>query len=97
MSTKFESIENQMKKLLDTGKYNAGKRPSEYDIGEKSFSIDNVDGDMSESVTYDETLLQFNYNRLQIPSNNEKLEPKYHDHLLIGKLSGFRGCHIQPD
>lgn len=31
----------QMKKLLDTGKYNAGKRPSEYDIGEKSFSIDN--------------------------------------------------------
>ena len=31
----------QMKKLLDTGKYNSGKRPSEYDIGEKSFSIDN--------------------------------------------------------
>lgn len=30
-------------------------------------------------------------------SNNEKLEPKYHDHLLIGKLSGFRECHIQPD
>ncbi len=31
----------QMKKLLVSGKYNSGKRPSEYDIGEKSFSVDN--------------------------------------------------------
>ena len=31
----------QMKKLLKSGTYNSGKRPSEYDIGEKSFSTNN--------------------------------------------------------
>lgn len=31
----------QMKKLLKTGKYNAGKRPSEHDIGMESFSKNN--------------------------------------------------------
>ena len=30
-----------MKKLIKSGKYNAGKRPSEYDIGEESFLSDN--------------------------------------------------------
>ncbi|PAF46224.1 addiction module toxin RelE [Helicobacter sp. 12S02634-8] len=27
----------------------------------------------------------------------EALEPKYKDHLLKGKLKGFRDCHIRPD
>ncbi len=31
----------QMQKLLKSGKYNAGKRPSEHDIGTDSFSVDN--------------------------------------------------------
>ena len=31
----------QMKKLLKTGSYNSGKRPSEYDIGSNSFSTNN--------------------------------------------------------
>lgn len=31
----------QMEKLLKSGKYNAGKRPSEHDIGTESFSKDN--------------------------------------------------------
>jgi site-specific DNA-methyltransferase (cytosine-N4-specific) len=31
----------QMKKLINSGKYNSGKRPSEYVIGEKSFAKDN--------------------------------------------------------
>jgi site-specific DNA-methyltransferase (cytosine-N4-specific) len=36
-----EEYSQQMKKLIKSGKYNAGKRPSEYVIGENSFSIDN--------------------------------------------------------
>lgn len=31
----------QMNKLIKTGKYNSGKRPSEYDVGEKSFATNN--------------------------------------------------------
>lgn len=47
-----------MKKLISTGKYNAGKRPSEHNIGKDSFKIDNkgaippnvIDGDLSPSL-----------------------------------------------
>lgn len=28
---------------------------------------------------------------------DEPLEPRYKDHNLIGNLSNFRECHIQPD
>lgn len=27
----------------------------------------------------------------------EKLEPHYRDHALVGRLQGFRECHIRPD
>ena len=27
----------------------------------------------------------------------EQLPQKYHDHALVGKWTGFRECHIQPD
>lgn len=37
----LEEYSLQMKKLIKSGKYNAGKRPSEYDIGEESFLSDN--------------------------------------------------------
>ena len=30
-------------------------------------------------------------------ANDEKLEPKYKDHPLKGKLNGLRECHIKPD
>jgi mRNA interferase YafQ len=30
-------------------------------------------------------------------ANEEKLDPKYHDHDLSGVFSGFRECHIKPD
>lgn len=36
-----EEYSNQMKKLIKSGKYNAGKRPSEYNIGSTSFLRDN--------------------------------------------------------
>lgn len=38
-----------MKKLLETGKYNSGKRPSEHIIGEKSFLTDNQ-GSISHNI-----------------------------------------------
>jgi site-specific DNA-methyltransferase (cytosine-N4-specific) len=48
-----------MKKLVETGKYNAGKRPSQHAIGETSFARDNggaippnvIDGDEATPVT----------------------------------------------
>jgi mRNA interferase YafQ len=30
-------------------------------------------------------------------SNQEKLDRKYYDHQLSGKLKNFRDCHIEPD
>lgn len=36
-----EAYSKQMKKLIKSGKYNSGKRPSEYTIGERSFLKDN--------------------------------------------------------
>lgn len=30
-------------------------------------------------------------------ANGETLEVKYHDHVLSGKYSGCRECHIEPD
>lgn len=29
--------------------------------------------------------------------NGEKLEPRYCDHQLSGKLKDFRDCHVRPD
>lgn len=26
-----------------------------------------------------------------------KLNPKYHEHALVGNMKGFRECHISPD
>lgn len=37
----LEEYSLQMKKLIRSGKYNAGRRPSEYDISEESFLSDN--------------------------------------------------------
>lgn len=37
----LEDYSNQMERLLKTGKYNAGKRPSEHVISDKSFMINN--------------------------------------------------------
>ena len=30
-------------------------------------------------------------------ANGESLEPKYHDHALLGQYQGYRECHIRPD
>jgi mRNA interferase YafQ len=30
-------------------------------------------------------------------SKGEKLEPKFKDHKLVGRLKNFRECHLKPD
>ena len=30
-------------------------------------------------------------------ANRETLEPKYHDHQLVGQKKYYRECHIKPD
>ena len=30
-------------------------------------------------------------------ANGESLEPKYHDHALLGEYQGYRECHIKPN
>ncbi|MCG3152904.1 MAG: Modification methylase PvuII [bacterium] len=38
----LQAYSPSMQKLLETGKYNAGRRPSEYKIGAKSFATNNI-------------------------------------------------------
>ena len=37
------------------------------------------------------------YHVIEILSDGEELEEKYHDHLLSGNYEGLRECHIEPD
>lgn len=30
-------------------------------------------------------------------ANRERLDPKYHDHQLVGQRKCYRECHIKPD
>jgi mRNA interferase YafQ len=30
-------------------------------------------------------------------ADDNNLEPKYHDHVLIGNYAGCRECHLEPD
>lgn len=53
----------QMKKLISSGKYNAGKRPSEYNIGASSFSKDNGGSIPSNVLIASNTTSQDNYLR----------------------------------
>lgn len=34
---------------------------------------------------------------IQTLLEEKTLDPKYHDHPLVGEYAGFRECHIQPD
>lgn len=36
-------------------------------------------------------------NTLKRLANDEKLEPKYKDHQLLGEFKDFRECHIKPN
>lgn len=51
----------QMKKLLDSGRYNAGKRPSEYTIGATSFDSDNGGAIPSNVIIASNTVSNDNY------------------------------------
>ncbi len=37
------------------------------------------------------------FNVINILANDERLDPKFHDHLLSGNFEGCRECHIEPD
>ena len=34
---------------------------------------------------------------ISLLTNEKPLEPRYHDHNLIGNYTGARECHIEPD
>ena len=34
---------------------------------------------------------------IELLTNEKPLEPKHHDHNLIGNYAGARECHIEPD
>ncbi|WP_142683034.1 DNA-methyltransferase [Chitinophaga polysaccharea] len=63
---------SSMKKLLKTGKYNAGTRPSEHNIGEKSFLKDNEGAIPSNIITAANTQSTTNY---QLYCKEHDLEP----------------------
>lgn len=37
------------------------------------------------------------FNVIGILANDERLDPKFHDHYLSGNFEGCRECHIEPD
>lgn len=64
-----EEYSKQMKKLINSGKYNSGKRPSEYTIGEKSFTKDNGGSIPSNVLIASNTRSQDDYIRYCKKSN----------------------------
>jgi site-specific DNA-methyltransferase (cytosine-N4-specific) len=52
---------DSMRKLLKTGKYNSGKRPSEHHIGKKSFTHDNGGAIPSNVLTFSNTVSTGDY------------------------------------
>jgi DNA modification methylase len=67
----LQGYSESMKKLLDKGSYNAGKRPSEHNIGETSFLKDNGGAIPSNVLTYANTL---NSDPYQIYCRQNKLQ-----------------------
>jgi site-specific DNA-methyltransferase (cytosine-N4-specific) len=55
----LRAYSKSMRRLIDTGKYNAGRRPSEHNIGAESFKVDNngaippnvIDGDSAPALS----------------------------------------------
>lgn len=70
----LENYSEQMLKLLKTGKYNGGERPSEHNIGEKSFNIDNGGSIPSNVIIAPNTESNSNYIR-RCKEENIKIHP----------------------
>lgn len=94
----------QMKKLLKSGKYNSGKRPSEHDIGTESFSNDNGGAIPSNVIiasntTSNDTYLKYcKENNLEIhPARMPKELPEFFIEFLTDKndivLDPFAGSN----
>lgn len=70
----LEEYSNQMNKLLKNGKYNAGKRPSEYKIGTESFVKDNGGSIPSNVIIAPNTISNDKYIRY-CKENNYDIHP----------------------
>lgn len=95
---------DQMNKLIKSGKYNSGKRPSEYDVGENSFNIDNGGAIPSNVIIASNTISNDSYiryckkNKIEIhPARMPKEIPQFFIKLLTNEndfvLDPFAGSN----
>ena len=80
----LQEYSKSMKDLLKNGKYNAGKRPSEHNIGEESFLADNGGAIPGSVLTYANTQANDEY---QVYCRDNKIEP--HPARMPIALAGF--------
>jgi DNA modification methylase len=80
----LQTYSASMKNLLKTKKYNSGLRPSEHDIGEESFLIDNGGAIPSNVLTYANTRAGDPY---QLYCREQELQP--HPARMPGELAKF--------
>jgi len=80
----LQEYSKSMKDLLKTGKYNAGKRPSEHNIGEQSFLSDNGGAIPGSVLTFANTQANDEY---QVYCRNQKIE--LHPARMPIELAGF--------
>ena len=90
---------DQMNKLLKSGKYNSGKRPSEYNVGESSFATDNGGAIPSNVIIASNTSSNDNYikyckkNGIEIhPARMPKEIPQF----FIKFLTDENDCVLDP-
>lgn len=80
----LQEYSKSMKDLLKTGKYNAGKRPSEHNIGEQSFLSDNGGAIPGSVLTFANTQANDEY---QVYCRDQKIE--LHPARMPIELAGF--------
>ena len=80
----LQEYSNSMKDLLKTGKYNAGKRPSEHNIGERSFNTDNGGAIPGSVLTFANTQANDEY---QVYCRDQEIE--LHPARMPIELAGF--------
>jgi DNA modification methylase len=80
----LQEYSKSMKDLLKTGKYNAGKRPSEHNIGEQSFNTDNGGAIPGSVLTFANTQANDEY---QVYCRDQEIE--LHPARMPIELAGF--------
>lgn len=80
----LQEYSKSMKELLKSGKYNSGKRPSEHNVGERSFLSDNGGAIPASVLTYANTQANDEY---QVYCREHDIEP--HPARMPIELAGF--------